>query len=331
MKLNSADFPVENRIIVAKEEKIYYETKKNSLADSWDRLLGYYNGKLQEEHKHEEEENELYKIMCTAKIEVETGRTVYDLIDKGILKTYRIKPRNKIRCEFKPFILESCITLLDNGSKKLKEAIEYERRVWSKLESVKFPIRLINGEIRICITKTHYIRLDENCRYIYSKSWKPKGLTCKVKYLGISLECSVPPIDTMDEVKAVEEYFLEKDLIQMFCKNDMKIEVSEMHMGDKEDSLCRCIIEELRDGGNIEDVCHKATLYLSRMLVGKVIRNSAQCKFVNYSGRVLEDGLTEVFFVLADDNIVKVLRSEAGKLELFVNEAPIRFSGLSLS
>lgn len=115
-------------------------------------------------------------------------------------------------------------------------------------------------------------------------------------------------------------------MIQTFSKGRVEIEMSKMRSEDKGDPLCRCVIEELRGGSDIEDVCSKVALYLSRMLVENITRDHTQRRFLNYSGPTLSDGFAEVFFVLAGDKVIKVLRNEPGRFEIFVNEIPVVFS-----
>lgn len=329
MKINSADFPLEDRMIVAKPDRIYYEEERDSLAETWDRLLEYYSKKLQEEHRDEMEEAELYRMVCSARAEVETGRTLYELVEKGVLRLHKVRTRSRVRCEFKPFILSSCVGLLQRGICVLREAILHEEKVWMKVRDIRLPVKLVRGEVRIYLDRENYVLVDEGCNYVYPNTWRPKGVTCRVRYLGVSLECSVPPPETMDEIEMVREYFLERSLVQTFSSGDLEVSVSVMGCKDRDDPLCRCIVEELRNGGSVGDMCDRIVLYLSRMLVDRLVGRDPRRKFLNYCGPVLEDGLTSTFFVLADCGVVKVTRSEPGKFEIFVNEIPIRFATLS--
>lgn len=326
MKFNSADFPLDNKIVAAREQDIYYETEKNSLAETWDRLLEYYNDRIREECREDMEEAELYRMLCTARVEAETGRTVYDLIEKGVLQTYKVRARNRVTFSFKPFILQSCISLLDNGIEDLRTAIEYEEKVYRKIEDITLPVTLVNGEVRIYVTGNDYLKLDEECKYIYPANWKAKGLTCRVRYLDISLECSVPPTEGINEVEAIKEYFLEKSMIQRFRKGRMDIEISEMKCEGRKDPLCRCILDELRNGTGIGEVCNKTMVYLSRMLVDRITDGCMDRRFLMYTGNILCDGLSETFFVLTNDRVIHVSRNDY-KLEILVNGLPVRFSG----
>lgn len=323
MRLHSTDFPLEKRILVAKEDRIYYDGEKNGLADTWDMLLEYYNARLRDEHSEEMEESELYKMLCAVRAEAETGRAVYELIEKGVLKTHAVRPRYRSKCEFKPLILQSCLDLLGMGIIKLRNAVLFEERVWEKVRDVGYSVRLVRGEIRVHVDGANYLELNENCEYVYPAEWRPRGVTCRVRYLDVILECAVPPRETENEARAVGEYFLEKSMMQRVARGDLEIEIGEMS-GEGQDPLCRCIVEELRNGCSMEEVCRMSVLYLSRVLVRRVA-GDAECVFLS-RGSALQDGLSSVFFVVAGEKVIRAVR-EADRLEIFVDEMPVRFSG----
>ncbi|ADM12180.1 uncharacterized protein Eint_090510 [Encephalitozoon intestinalis ATCC 50506] len=325
MKFNSADFPIMKRMLVAREEGIYYEMEKNSLADTWDRLLEYYSEKILEEHKEEIEEEELYRILCKARVEAETGRRVYELIDKDVLETHKVKPRSVDRCEFKTYILDSCIRILRKGISELKDGIEKESRVWSKVEGASMPVRLVRGKVQVYVTETEYLVVNEEGDYVYPSDWNAQGVTCKIRYMDVHLECSVLPRNSMDKIEMVKEYFLERSIIQKFIRNDIEIEITPMeNPSEREDIICKYVVCHLKRGKSIKEIFEKVNLYLSRKLVDIIVSGSKKCTVLRYSGHVLEDGLPEVFFVLTDNKVVKAMRQQPGKFEIFVNEVPIR-------
>ncbi|AFM98945.1 hypothetical protein EHEL_090500 [Encephalitozoon hellem ATCC 50504] len=326
MKFNSADFPIMNRMVVAREDGIHYEIEKNSLADTWDRLLEYYNKKILEEHKEEFEEEELYRMLCKARIEVETGQKVYELVEKGVLGTYKVRPRNVDRCEFKGFILDACIRLLKKGCSELEDAIKKEERVWRSVEGIGVPTKLVSGEVRVYVTDTQYLVANEEGGYVCSNDWNPRGLTCSIRYMDVHLECSVLPKSGMNMVDMAREYFLERSIMQEFSRNDIEIKIAEVEEpSEKNDAICAYVVKELKEGKSIREIFCTVSLYLSRKLVDIIVSNYKRCKVLKYSGSILRDGLPEVFFVLAGNDVIKVVRHIPDRFEIFVNEIPVRF------
>jgi len=325
MRLNSVEFPVEKRIVVAKEDGVCYSTEKNSLAEVWDKLLEYYNEKARSEQKGQAEEDELLRMLCESRIEAETGVAVYDLIDKGVLAMHKVKSRNEDACEFKQVILESCIKIIGKGIEYLRSAIEKEEAIWQKVEHAGLPLRLVDGEIRMYVTELDYIVVDNEGSYVYPQEWKPKGLRCTVAYMEVRIECWMPPEGEKD-VELVKEYFLEQSMVQRMHKNGIEIEVkAEGCEGCAiSDEICRYVIEELREGRKMQNVFSDVVVYLSRMLVDAVVGRNASCSVLRYSGDDLEDGLPEVFFVVSGSEVVRAERSME-RFEIFVNEMPVRF------
>lgn len=325
MKFSSADFPIMSRMIVAREDGIHYEAEKNSLADTWDRLLEYYSEKILEEHKEEVEEEELYRMLCKARVEVETGGRVYELIEKGVLNTYKVRPRHVDRCEFKGYILDTCIRLLKKGYSELENAIRKEARVWKSVEGIGMPTKLVNGEVRVYVTSTQYLTVNEEGDYICSSDWKPRGLTCSIRYMDVCLECSAFPKSDVNRVKMAKEYFLEKSIVQEFSRNDVEIKISEMEKATEEnDMICMYVIKELKSGKNIREIFWIVSLYLSRKLVDIIISGHKKCKVLKYSGCILKDGLPEEFFVLAGNDVIKIIRHIPDRFGIFVNEIPAK-------
>ncbi|AFN83668.1 hypothetical protein EROM_090510 [Encephalitozoon romaleae SJ-2008] len=325
MKFNSADFPIMNRMIVAREDGIHYEMEKNSLADTWDRLLEYYSEKILEEHREEVEEEELYRMLSKARIEVETGGRVYELMEKGVLDTYKVRPRHVDRCEFKGYILDTCIRLLKKGYSELENAIKKEARVWRSVEGIGMPTKLVNGEVRVYVTSTQYLTVTEEGDYICPTDWKPRGLTCSIRYMDVRLEYSALPKDDMNRIEMAKEYFFEKSIVQEFSRNDVEIKISEMEKAtEKNDMICMYVIKELKGGKNIREIFCMVSLYLSRKLVDIIISGHKECKVLKYNGCILKDGLPEVFFVLAGNDVFKIIRRIPDRFEIFVNEIPIK-------
>ncbi|UYI26731.1 hypothetical protein J0A71_03g05680 [Encephalitozoon cuniculi] len=328
MRLSSTDFPVMNRIAVAREDGIYYEAEKNSLAETWDRLLEYYNERILEDHKEEIEEQELYKMLCKARVEAETGRSVYELIEKGVLEVHKVRPRHVDRCEFKMHILDTCVRLLGKGIFELEDAIRQEGRVWEMVGRIGLPVKLVAGEVRAYVTETEYLVVNGGGDHAYPDNWKAHGLTCTIRYLDVYLEGSVSPQSDASKIEMVKEYFLEKSIVQEFTRNGIEIRVAAMEgPGDKKDTICMYVIEELKGGRGIREIFCKVSLYLSRKLIDIVVDGHKECTVLKHKGLILEDGLPEMFFVLTDTKVIKALRQPPDKFEIYVNEIPARSFG----
>jgi hypothetical protein len=327
MKLHSSEFPLNSKMVAATEEQVHYERPRDTLSETWDRLQGYYTARLRDEHRSEMEENDLYRMLCSARVEAETGKTVYSLIDQGILKAYRIAARKKQKCRFKPFILDSCIKLLERGIEDTRNAIRLEQTVWNVLKDVELPIKLADGEVRIYVTDEEYVCLNEEGNYVYPEEWRPRGLTCRITYMDMTFEHSSSPEEFGSPLQAVNEYFAEKRLVGEFGQNNLKIEISERGGSGKDSTICRCVMGELRAGVDKNVVLSKTTLFLSRILVNYIIGSASHLKFLNYpNDELLADGLTRTFFVIADGRVVKARRPDAGRVEIYVDETPVELA-----
>ncbi|TBU16028.1 hypothetical protein CWI41_040510 [Ordospora colligata] len=325
MRLNSAEYPIEKRIVVAKEDGVCYSTEKNSLAEVWDRLMEYYSAKVRCEQKCQADEDELLRMLSNSRIEAETGAAVYELIEKDVLSVHKVKSRSENACEFKQVILESCMNIIRKGIECLKNAIKREEVIWQKAENTGLPLKLIDGEVRMYVNELDYIVLDNEGSYVYPQEWKPKGLRCTVVYMEMRLECWMPPKGD-DDVEMVKEYFMEQSMEQNMHKNGIEIEVCADKYEEcaRSDEICKYVIEELREGRKMQTVFGDVVVYLSRMLVDVIVSRNSCCSVLRYSGENLEDGLPEVFFVVSGNEVIRVERNMEG-FEIFVNEMPVRF------
>lgn len=329
MKLNSKDFPIKNKIIKATETEIYYEVPKDGLSEAWDKLLGYYNAKFKDDHKEQMEENELYKILCAARVEAETGRTLYELQDKKVLNLYPIKNRKKTKCWFKQFILDSNLLILNKGKEILKSSMQYEKEVWNKIKNIKHKIKFLNGEIRIYVTNDNYVKLDENLNFDYPAEWVSEGLTCRVEYQGLVFESSVLSKDNIDGIEKIEEYFRDKSIIGKYCKENLVITIQPYTHIKTNSELCNCLIDEFKMKKSLDEIFVNTTLYLSRICLNKILEVQGVGTFINYKGPVCNDGYTSVFFVLVNNNVIKIDRETSGNFKISINEKLIYFKDLN--
>lgn len=171
-KIGRRELPREMKILVeykknishSEDDEIIYEDTKSSLESSWDVLGNAYVNEAEIQHQEIMKEMEVWKLVDTARAEMEVGHESLALIEKGVLSKVKIKT---VEEEKPPILKLKCLDDLIKIFEKTAEVLESTLQEEDSLSKEEDDSLSVFKEIPLC---------------------------CRIKYGIIDLEGSLPSI-----------------------------------------------------------------------------------------------------------------------------------------
>ncbi|TBU18892.1 hypothetical protein CWI38_0223p0050 [Hamiltosporidium tvaerminnensis] len=337
MRYNSQHFLLDEETLYADSDTKKKLLPKSRIEKAWDELSDYYAKRLEDTNRDIIESTKLSNKISQARLEMETYRSVDDLISQNILKEYICaeKPVKNLQGSIKPKICKMCISIADKYLKIFDEAVECENKINNILSKYNrycsdqdnytqksYKIILSDGFIKIFVTQQIYILLNKNCEFIYPEKWLPTGLSCIIQYDGFVFKGSLKPQIFNDAVENVREYCEEREIILERKRGKLKIIIYQ-GFDTQESELCTFVLKSLKRKTNLDKIIDLSLLYLSKLFTFSLYRyiDVLNYEFINFTGPVLDDGHTEMFFCVSSSNKLRILRDlKKGNFEIHWNE-----------
>jgi len=312
MKLNISDYVSENEVLVANEQGLIRDDPKPKIEETWDKLAEYYTSKAIQENTSELAESEFYAALAHARVDNENALAVNELCNKGILREYENTEFKEERANIKVFIAKELLKIVRNRYIELKNSITDENNLFQALKTLKYESRIINNQLRIHITPTRFVEYEK----VIGADAETIGLSCKITFKDIIIS-GFYQVEALNSFEERRIRILEDDLVGKYNFGNVILEISKDNVRSTND-LANAVISELISGSRPRDVILKLPVYFSRYFLAKLICNSSKRKLVQTSTETLCDGLSSAFYVMTDDSIFKIVRSEKD-VEMYIN------------
>lgn len=323
MKLDSAEYPIDQTVIFADEDRCIYDTPIPKLEETWNRLVLYYAKKAEKTNWNAIQEGEFFKELALARVESETALTAHQLVAQNIIGEYPAYDYRGKSSQIKSRILEEIKEIIKKRRNELVKNIEDEKCIFDTVRNIRHAVKILDGKICALFSHDDYVditRMQNNPEY------SPKGLSCTIIYRDIVLEGYLKSACT-DNSGQIEEYFYERSLLQSFQKYDTSIEIGQK-ISEECNPLCLEIIDAVKNGHTLVDLYKRIMIGLSKYVLSLFLQGYEKVQYVNSVGPLLLDGYTAVFFVIIDDNYVyKVVRDARG-FNIYINGYPINIKNL---
>jgi hypothetical protein len=330
-KMKIAGSCLKEDILHATPSEIIRESQKNGLEESWDNLSLIYTEKLQSSTKELTKTMDLFNKICLSRVELETGRKVYELIKSNIISNIEGSfTAKRFLATLKPATAKFCDEIVLNARNDLEKAMHVEKSIWGRVKSLGKDrlARLVDGKIRIYLNDELYVILSTEGSYIYPTTWIASGLTCTLEYGSFTFKGSLDPREGDDVLERVEEYIREQNIIQEYDKDGLKIKVCR-GISDEKDGLCVFLLKALKGGKRIDELREMITTYLSRIVIRHLFDCVLQRDYivVNCYGERMVDGLRSTFICMSKGDRIKVVRCMTG-FQLYWNEIPMKIKSV---
>lgn len=319
MKLDRADFFVENKVISAGEHGVVYDLPQDRTQEAWDKLSAYYTNKSMEENKAEIQLEEFYNLLFRSKAENQNATETFSMI-KEALGIYDSSETQEQRVNIKATIRLDVLKILEKRLQELQENIKNEQMVYEQLKNINLDIKITNKMLKVYDTPFTSVDFNE----LTVQKDKVDGLTCIVKfrnieYIGFYKEGRANSCLTTDYSRYVGCHV--RNRLTVILKNEFV---------EKTSSVCTAIIKEVVHGRSINDILDAIPVLLSRFYLKKLSFESKRRRIVQTNTECLQDGLSAVFYCLLDNGVLKVVRT-AEDFEIFFNGKQIAVEDMEFS
>ncbi|KAF7679694.1 hypothetical protein TCON_2506 [Astathelohania contejeani] len=327
MKINESHIPPIRSIIALTDSSIIYREPKNRLDETWDALAKYYTKKEEELNLDAISTIKLYNTIQQARVELETGKKTFDLINEKIITKQSVSNEEIItekKNNLKYFIIEELKRIISKSKNMLEDAIKLERKVWGI--SKGYDARIYNGEIRIYFDDTHYACINNKGELEYYESWKSKELLCIIKYEKFSFKGRCKYESSTDTLSTLQLYFRDQRCKGEFSRGNLRVSIVEAEFSEeyKSDDICLFFLEGLRRYKSVDELMDCVLFYLSHFIIKLIL--SPVCKIID-KGFIKElDGMSNEFYCIGSKNIIHVKRNiKKGIIEFYLNDEKINF------
>ncbi|KAI4291946.1 hypothetical protein PAPHI01_1220 [Pancytospora philotis] len=320
MKIDASEYPVERAVILAGEEGCVHNAPLSSLEDVWNRLALESAARVETEHKDAVQENNFYKELACARVENETALETYRLVAQGIVAEYPAQSYKPKPACIKQFTLAEVRRIIKTRRDELMASMRDEQKVYEQAKSIKYNVKLVNGELRVYFDHEKYTSLTKAGA---GSDRKPKGLSCTIVYRGIRLEgyAACAPLSGYEEA---EELHREESLLQTFRRGETAIEIAQS-VSENRNPLCLFVLAELKGGKPLARLFAEIIVRMSAFFLSSFLRGCEEIRYVNAPGALLSDGRPAVFFAVPYEKCVyKVVRGPLG-FNIYLNGHQISF------
>lgn len=311
MKINTADFFVENNIVSATEQELVYEFPRNRMQEVWDKLGVYYSNKSKEENKTDLQLEEFYNMLYKAKQENEVAAETFKLMQQTVLKSYPSSEYKEQHVDIKETIRMDVLKILGNRLEELERNIVEEEKVYKQLKEINFDVRVTNQTLRVYTSPFDSVEFKPESED-YAADDQNDGLFCVLKFKDQEYR-GFHKTTTRNKYEKVDYKKYEG------CYESTNVKISlQNEYSEQRNPVCDAIIYEVVSGRSIKAIFSAIPVLLSRFHLSNLLSTMKVKKILETKTEKLEDGLSAVFYVITDSGVIKLQR-ESDSFDVYLN------------